>query len=683
MRRHLLRPRVASIVSGNPLDRRVASRARCGVPSKLLPLAVLGLSALPLVAADLTLHSFKKQHLDEYYWSEGAMLGDLNRDGKPDAVYGPYWFEGPSFTKRHEIYAPKTTFKVKLSADTEMTYPGFEGGFGQKNAYSTDNFFAFVHDLNGDGWNDVLTYGLPHTPAYLYINPAGKEQHWARHTVLDEVDNESPTFTDLTGDGKPEIVCVHQGNFGYASPDGANPTAKWKFTPISSGGNWQRFTHGLGVADMNGDGRLDVLFKDGWFEQPASLKGNPAWKLHKFFFAPAGAQMFAYDVDGDGRTDVITALAAHGYGFAWYQQLKDKDADGSPTFKPHIFLNKEPSENRYGVTFSEIHAVELVDMDGDGLKDIVTGKCFWAHGPTGSPEANAPALLYWFKLVRGKDGTVDWVPNLIDDNSGVGRQIGLGDVNGDGRPDVIIGNKKGAFVFTNEVKKVSAAEWAAAQPKVLYPDATKNNLTARDVIVHTPRAADVQKANAAVATKANPTLPGDGKLPIGADGKALNMDFETGDLRDWTAAGNAFTKQPIIGDTVVARRPPMTSGHVGKHWIGTYENGLGDGATGTLTSKPFKLTQPWAAFLLAVGPFETTRVELVEAATKTVLLKISGADTRKFTPAFKNTETLAPVVMDLRPHQGKEAFLRIVDEQAGQGWGHINFDNFRFYATKP
>lgn len=658
--------------------------------SKLLPLAVLGLGALPLAAADLTLHSFKKQHLEEYYWSEGAMLGDLNRDGKPDAVYGPYWREGPDFTKRHEIYAPKTTFKVKLTPDTEMMYPGFEGGFGQKNAYSTDNFFAFVHDFNGDGWNDVLTYGLPHTPAYLYLNPAGKEQHWARSTVLSEVDNESPTFTDLTGDGKPEIVCVHGGNFGYATPDWANPTAPWKFTPISSGGNWQRFTHGLGVGDVNGDGRLDVLFKDGWFEQPAaragkppSIAGEPAWKLHKFFFAPAGAQMFAYDVDGDGRTDVITALAAHGYGFAWYQQLKDKDADGSPTFKVHVFLNKEPRENRYGVTFSEIHAVELVDMDGDGLKDIVTGKCFWAHGPTGAPEANAPAVLYWFKLMRGKDGTVDWVPNLIDDNSGVGRQIGLGDVNGDGRPDVIIGNKKGAFVFTNVARKVSAAEWAAAQPKVLYPEATKNSLTARDVIVHTPRAADVAKAAAAASTKGNPLLPGDGTLPVGSDGKVLNTDFETGDLRDWTAVGNAFTKQPVVGDTVVARRPPMKSGHVGKYWIGTYENGLGDVATGTLTSKPFKLTQPWAAFLLAVGPFETTRVELVDAVSQAVLVKISGADTRKFTPPLKNTETLTPVLMDLRPHQGKEVVLRIVDEQAGSGWGHINFDDFRLYATKP
>ena len=76
----------------------------------------------------------------------------------------------------------------------------------------------------------------------------------------------------------------------------------------------------------------------------------------------------------------------------------------------------------------------------------MTGKCFWAHGPTGDPDPSAAAVLYWFRLVRGPAG-VDWVPHLIDNDSGVGRQIGVADMNGDGLPDLIIGNKKGTFVF--------------------------------------------------------------------------------------------------------------------------------------------------------------------------------------------------------------------------------------------
>lgn len=438
-----------------------------------------------LQAAQPVLHSFKKLHLEKYYWSEGANFGDLNRDGKPDAISGPYWWESPDFTKRHEIYPATTTFTVKGDDGAEKTLPGFEGVYGKKNAYSSDNFFSFVEDLNGDGWNDVLTYGLPGTPAYLYLNPQGEDRHWERHTVFDKVDNESPTFADLTGDGKPEILCNYGGNFGYASPDWSNPTEPWKYTAISGKGNWQRFTHGLGIGDVNKDGRVDILYKDGWWEQPAS-PGAGDWARHPAAFSPGGgAQMYVYDVNGDGRNDVITSIAAHGYGLGWYEQLAEKDAEGHPTFKAHVFMNKEPSENRYGVTFSQLHAVELADVNGDGLKDIISGKCFWAHGPTGDPEPGAPAVLYWFQLVRGPNGAVDWVPHLVDDDSGVGRQIGVADANGDGLLDIVIGNKKGTYVFLHGTRRVSEDEWKKAQPQVKFSQAGDQQLKANEVIQRT------------------------------------------------------------------------------------------------------------------------------------------------------------------------------------------------------
>ena len=110
-------------------------------------------------------------------------------------------------------------------------------------------------------------------------------------------------------------------------------------------------------------------------------------------------------------------------------------------------MNKDPKDNAYGVKFSEIHAIDLVDIDGDGLKDLVTGKRFWSHGRTGDPDRNDAAVLYWFKLTRKANGTVDFVPHLIDSESGVGTQVVAGDVNGDGLPDVVVGNKRGTFLF--------------------------------------------------------------------------------------------------------------------------------------------------------------------------------------------------------------------------------------------
>src|SRR5579871_4344240 len=96
-----------------------------------------------------------------------------------------------------------------------------------------------------------------------------------------------------------------------------------------------------------------------------------------------------------------------------------------------------------------------------------------------------------------------------------------------------------------------------------------------------------------------PTPP-EGVLPTGADGKPLNLDFETGTLKDWTADGDAFKGQPVKGDTVAARRGDMKSNHQGEYWVGTYER-AGDKPTGTLTSVPFTVTHPWASFLVGGG----------------------------------------------------------------------------------
>src|SRR5947208_14016975 len=91
--------------------------------------------------------------------------------------------------------------------------------------------------------------------------------------------------------------------------------------------------------------------------------------------------------------------------------------------------------------------------------------------------------------------------------------------------------------------------------------------------------------------KVAPTPP-EGIKPAGKDGKALNLDFETGDLRDWKAEGKAFEGQPTKDDTVFPRRDDMRSNHQGNYWIGGFEK-VGDDPKGTLTSVAFKVTQPW------------------------------------------------------------------------------------------
>ena len=412
---------------------------------------------------------------------------------------------------------------------------GLGSGTLDKDTFE-DNFYVTTYDFNRDGWPDILVVGFPGTDASWYENP-GKDElssntFWKRHVVADGVDNQSIEFVDFFGNGRPVLVCMHGGKAGYFSPAN-NAASKWTFHAISeTSDEFQWYTHGLGYGDVNGDGRNDILHSDGWWEQPVSLAKDPVWQYHPypfhlgpnqiklFLFARAadpehlgvfydakvqrhvygilqyplkgvavadvspdgipeyqtiygGSHMSVYDVNGDGLADVVTSIVAHGYGLVWWEQLKTHDRFGGPEFRRHIIINREPSENKYGVEFSEMQAVTLFDIDGDGLKDIITGKRFWGHGNGTKvkmdPESNAPAVLYWFKQVHNADGTVDFIPHLIDDHSGAGTQITVGDVNGDGLPDILVANKNGAFVFFQEVTHVTKEQWEAAEPKILFP----------------------------------------------------------------------------------------------------------------------------------------------------------------------------------------------------------------------
>ncbi len=132
--------------------------------------------------------------------------------------------------------------------------------------------------------------------------------------------------------------------------------------------------------------------------------------------------------------------------------------------------------------------------------------------------------------------------------------------------------------------------------------------------------------HAAAAAEAKPDSSG--ALPRGLDGQPLNVDFERGTLDNWTAVGDAFAKQPVRGDTVTARGRGMKSEHAGKFWIGGFEVSLSDAPQGTLTSAPFKVTEPWASFRVAGGSQKSTRVELVRRDTNKVIATRSGRQYR-------------------------------------------------------
>jgi hypothetical protein len=388
-----------------------------------LPLAALGNSN------DTGPASFRKIKLNPDFYSEGITAGDLDRDGKPDIIAGPYWYPGPDFAKRLAFRQPRPV--------------PFD------SAVDSDCYAVFAYDFNQDGWPDILAFRQGSgTEAVWYENPKGAAGYWAEHSVFTKVHDESAALGDIDGDGKPEILTVSEGYGGFVQPDWGAPAAPWTFRAVTAKGTWAMFTHGIGTGDVNKDGRRDLLLPEGWWERPAAKDG--AWIKHAEAFwgkeltgeSYGGAQMYAYDVDGDGDNDVVTSLQAHGWGLAWFEH-------NDTGFVKRTIMGSRKDEAQYGAAFAQLHALAMGDLDGDGLQDLITGKRRGAHGGGLGAELDSPAVLYWFRLTRPAGQAPKYIPYRIDAEAGIGTQVTVADVNGDGAPDILTAGRHGAFAFLN------------------------------------------------------------------------------------------------------------------------------------------------------------------------------------------------------------------------------------------
>jgi hypothetical protein len=313
-------------------------------------------------------------------------------------------------------------------------------------------FQTFADDLNGDGWADLIVVDWPGSTTWWLENPKKAAAPWQQHVLTPVTNNESPQFVDVDGDGKLDLLAPFSPDpEKWDGPDRrmgfmtrrSDPHAPWKIHAVSAAAApaTTRYSHGIGLGDLNGDGRKDILCKEGWWEAPPSATSGHGkddvqaeWTFHA---APLGedcAQMYVYDFDGDGDSDVLST-AAHKVGMWWHEQL------GDDKWKTHLIDD----------SFTQTHALCLADINGDGLPDFVTGKRWWAHGPKGDVNPGDPAVLFWFELKRS-GGNPAWTPHEIDHDSGVGTQFEVADVNGDGLLDVVTSNKKGVYYFA-QVRK--------------------------------------------------------------------------------------------------------------------------------------------------------------------------------------------------------------------------------------
>jgi FG-GAP-like repeat len=382
--------------------------------------AGFGLSR-PAAAEEVRWERFK---IDPVFRSEGIAAADINHDGKIDIINGEAWYEAPNWTM-HPIR--------KLS-----DYGDGAGGYSH-------SFADWAYDLNGDGWTDLICIDFPGIPCYWFENPKNQEGDWKKHEIWHSAANETPQFLDVTGDGKPELIMASEteGMVGYLEiPAGDKVYEKWTFTAVSPEKlaiGAHRYYHGLGVGDVNKDGRLDIVIPHGWWEGPEKEKlGQGLWTFHPHFLTVDGkeghlaaADLYVDDLDLDGDNDIIMS-SAHARGVWWFENV---GTSAEPKFQYRVLSD----------ALSQTHALHYVDINGDGEKDLVTGKRWWAHGPGGDDYPSVEPLVVWFELHRRKGAPPQVIPHMILESlgSGIGTQFMVTDFDGDKLPDIVLSNKKG------------------------------------------------------------------------------------------------------------------------------------------------------------------------------------------------------------------------------------------------
>ena len=375
------------------------------------------------------------------YWfgpfAECASVLDIDGDGKLDIASGRNYYLSPNWTK----------------------FSDFRDG-AETNGPDVDDNYEGTIDVNNDGRPDILSSGwMRHQGIWWYENPGKTGVKWKAHELHRAEGVEGMVIGNLSGKSDKDVLVNYfsrkpgRGLIWFEHLD----QAPW-YKEHTLGPEFIGVRHGAGIGDINGDGRNDVVTPDGWFEAPPNPTEEPwIWHPDYQFTAygadnrpgGAGLPMLVTDANGDGLNDIIIG-SDHGYGLAWFEQRIE---NGKRTFIKHWIETEYPT----------FHTMALADLDGDGKLELITGKQLLSHNGA-DVGAFEPSFVFYYKFEKGRFErhiityshlTPYFGPGSADEPPpgyvvGLGMNLQVADMDGDGRPDIIIPSRSGLYVFFNK-----------------------------------------------------------------------------------------------------------------------------------------------------------------------------------------------------------------------------------------
>ena len=360
-------------------------------------------------------------------------ISDINRDGAPDIVVSAATVQSAP---------PHAGFVAVLTQK-----PQARGTFSASIRYAAefDPSGLAVADLSGSGAEDVVVGSLNKAGATLPDNivvlrhDPGNAGALLSPQLLSTGSHgiNDVAVGDVNGDGLPDIVVT------------TNPTSAGATILVFTQSNTQPGTFvlsqsivtatrsgAIALADLNGDGRLDIAVTSAVDNAPGTMQvflqnaSTPGTFLAPTGYA-VGLQPVALavgDLNGDGKPDLAVVNQGAGDGSNPSVSVLLQNAAMPGQFSNQISLPAARAPM----------AIAIADIDGDGKQDIVTANA------SGAPPFDGSVQIY-FQQAPGAFGS----PVKLGSFQG-SYTLAVGDLNGDQAPDIVVNDGEGiAILFQN------------------------------------------------------------------------------------------------------------------------------------------------------------------------------------------------------------------------------------------